>query len=81
MASHFGEGNSYQVGYEVGSHLRSLVEGVGFKNGIRIGSVIAILTSWERNKSIKRAILHALFGWLYVIYFIWTRKETNAKSK
>lgn len=78
LASHYGGGNSYEVGYEVSNHLRSLVESISFKNGIRIGSVIAILTSWERNKSIRWTILHALFGWLYVIYFVWTRKAKGA---
>lgn len=39
------------------------------KNGIGLGSVIAIVISWSRNKSVLLAILHGLLGWLYVIYY------------
>lgn len=39
-------------------------------NGIGIGSAIAVVASWSRNKSVLWAILHAVFGWLYVIYFV-----------
>jgi hypothetical protein len=41
--------------------------------GIGLGSLIAVLASWERNKSVFWAILHCLFGWLYVIYYVITR--------
>lgn len=36
--------------------------------GIGLGSVIAVVVSWSRNKSILWAIIHGLLGWLYVIY-------------
>ncbi|WP_339659466.1 hypothetical protein [uncultured Polaribacter sp.] len=39
------------------------------KNGIGMGSVIAIVISWDRHKTILYAIVHGLFGWLYVIYY------------
>ncbi len=45
------------------------------KNGVGFGSVIAAITSWERNKSILWAILHGIFSWFYVIYFAITRKK------
>jgi len=53
------------------------------KNGIGIGSVIAIVVSWDRNKSILYAILHGILGWLYVIYFVIVREseEKNKSSK
>lgn len=41
--------------------------------GIGLGAILAIVLSWSRNNSILWAILHALFGWLYVIYFVFTR--------
>ncbi len=44
------------------------------QTGIGLGSVLAIVTSWDRNKSILWAIIHAIFGWFYVIYFALTRK-------
>ena len=45
------------------------------KNGIGIGSVIAIVVSWDRNKSILYALLHGILGWLYVVYFIIVRES------
>lgn len=39
------------------------------RNGVGLGSVIAVTVSWERNKSILWAILHGIFSWIYVIYY------------
>jgi hypothetical protein len=44
------------------------------KSGIGLGSVIAVVCSWQRNRSIIFAIVSGIFGWLYVIYFALTRK-------
>ncbi|HUS36442.1 MAG TPA: hypothetical protein VM680_13910 [Verrucomicrobiae bacterium] len=41
--------------------------------GIGLGSAIAVVCSWERNRSILWAILAGIFSWLYVIYFAITR--------
>lgn len=41
--------------------------------GIGLGSAIAVVASWSRNKSVLWAIIHAFFGWLYVIYYVLTR--------
>ena len=38
--------------------------------GIGLGTLIAVVVSWSRNKSILWAIIHGLLGWLYVIYAI-----------
>jgi hypothetical protein len=59
-------------------HLNDEVAGSGMQNnvittGVGLGSVIAVVTSWSRNSSILWAILHGIFGWLYVIYFAVTR--------
>lgn len=43
------------------------------QSGISLGAAIAIVASWDRNKSILWAILHGIFGWFYVIYFALTR--------
>jgi len=42
--------------------------------GIGLGSVIAILCSWERNRSIMWAIIAAFLSWLYVGYYVLTRQ-------
>lgn len=47
------------------------------RNGIGLGGVIAVVCSWQRNKSILWAILHALLGWFYVIYFALTRQDSE----
>ena len=43
-------------------------------SGIGLGSALAIVCSWERNKSILWAILAGIFSWFYVIYFAITRQ-------
>ncbi|ADF51894.1 MULTISPECIES: hypothetical protein [Zunongwangia] len=48
-------------------------------NGIGLGSVIAGVTSWERNKSVLLATIHGFFSWFYVIYFVLTRKKEERK--
>jgi len=42
--------------------------------GVGIGSVIAVVCSWDRNRSILWAILASIFSWLYVIYFALSRR-------
>jgi hypothetical protein len=49
------------------------------QSGIGIGSVIAVVCSWERNKSILWAILAAIFSWFYVVYFALTRQVGETK--
>ncbi|GAA0345852.1 MULTISPECIES: hypothetical protein [Oceanobacillus] len=43
------------------------------KTGIGFGSVLAITISWSVNQSILWAIIHGVFGWLYVIYYALVR--------
>ncbi len=48
-------------------------------NGIGLGSVVAAVTSWERNRSVLLMIIHGIFSWFYVIYFLLTRKKSERK--
>jgi hypothetical protein len=48
-------------------------------NGIGLGSVIAVVCSWQRNRSILWAILAGIFSWFYVIYFALTRGPDEVK--
>jgi hypothetical protein len=50
------------------------------ETGIALGMVIAVVCSWQRNKSILWAILHGVLSWLYVVYFAWTRRNEERKS-
>lgn len=43
------------------------------KNGVTFGSVLAIVISFTINKSVFWAIVHGVFSWVYVIYYIVTR--------
>ncbi|MDB5202368.1 MAG: hypothetical protein JWQ27_1777 [Ferruginibacter sp.] len=43
--------------------------------GIGLGTIIAVVISWSRNKSILWAIIHGILGWLYVIYAILVKKR------
>ncbi len=49
------------------------------QTGIGIGSAVAIVCSWERNRSILWAILAGILSWFYVIYFALTRRSTERK--
>lgn len=40
------------------------------KTGISFGSVLAIVISYTTWKSVGWAIVHGVFGWIYVIYFL-----------
>ena len=45
-----------------------VVQRVGW-HGVGFGSALAMAISFNVNHSLGWAILHGLFGWLYVIYF------------
>ena len=44
-------------------------------SALGVGSIIAVVASWSRNKSILWAIVHGLMGWIYVVYFVFTRED------
>jgi hypothetical protein len=44
------------------------------QTGVSLGAALAIVCSWQRNRSILWAILAGFFSWFYVIYFAATRK-------
>ena len=41
--------------------------------GVGFGTALAIAISWSLHQSVLWAILHGLFGWFYVIYYVVTR--------
>ena len=49
------------------------------QSGIGLGSVIAVVCSWDRNRSILWAILAGIFSWFYVVYFTLTRSPDAMK--
>lgn len=50
------------------------------KTGVSFGTVLAVVISWSRNKSLLLAIIHGVFGWLYVIYYaLFLPSQSNFK--
>jgi len=49
------------------------------QTGVSLGSVLAVVTSWQRNRSILWAILAGICSWFYVIYFAVTRLPEETK--
>ncbi len=80
IAAHaFGDGSAYSTGYELGRMIKGSFAHSSFKNGLGIGTIIAMLASWDRNRSIRWAVLHAILGWGYVVYFAITRKSKSQR--
>ncbi len=48
-------------------------------SGVSLGAIVAGITSWERNRSVLLLVIHSIFSWLYVIYFLITRKDNERK--
>ncbi|MBC8001587.1 MAG: hypothetical protein H7X97_03270 [Opitutaceae bacterium] len=49
------------------------------QTGIGVGSAIAVVCSWQRNRSILWALLAGILSWLYVLYFALTRKPDERR--
>ena len=49
------------------------------ESGIGLGSAIAVVCSWQRNRSIFWAIVAGILSWIYVIYFAITREADETK--
>lgn len=49
------------------------------QTGIGLGSILAVVCSWQRNRSILWAILAGILSWIYVIYFALTRTPGETK--
>jgi len=45
--------------------------------GVGLGTIIAVVLSWNRNESILWAIIHGILGWLYVIYVLIVGKKKD----
>ena len=49
------------------------------QSGVSLGATLAVVCSWQRNRSILWAILAGIFSWFYVIYFALTRGPDEVK--
>ena len=46
------------------------------ESGIGLGAVLAVVCSWDRNRSVLWAILAGFLNWFYVIFFVLTREPS-----
>jgi hypothetical protein len=46
------------------------------KSGVGFGSALAMVISYTAYKSVLWAIIHGLFGWFYVVYFLLMRQHS-----
>lgn len=51
------------------------------QSGIGLGSALAVVCSWQRNRSILWAILAGVLSWFYVIYFAITRRPDETREQ
>ena len=49
---------------------KSGAAGAAAKTGITFGSALAMVISYVSWHSVGWAILHGIFGWLYVLYYV-----------
>jgi hypothetical protein len=59
--------------------LAEIEQKVYISNGLGFGAALAIVCSWQRNRSILWAIIAGILSWFYVIYFALTRRPDEAK--
>jgi hypothetical protein len=43
------------------------------KTGLSFGSALAMVISYTQHHSVLWAIIHGIFSWFYVIYYLLTR--------
>ncbi len=44
------------------------------RSGVGFGTALAIAISWSLHHSVFWAVLHGVFSWVYVIYYLLTRR-------
>ncbi len=59
--------------------LAEIEKTVYVSNGLTFGAALAIVCSWQRNRSILWAIIAGILSWFYVIYFAITRQADETK--
>ena len=51
----------------------TVIRDSAIKSGVGFGSALAMVISFTTHKSVLWAIIHGIFSWFYVIYFVLTR--------
>ncbi len=44
-------------------------------SSIGFGAALAMVLSWTANKAIGWAVIHGILGWVYVVYYLFTRHD------
>lgn len=50
-----------------------VIQREAFRSGVGFGSALALAISYNTHESVFWAIIHGVFSWLYVLYFLITR--------
>ena len=58
---------------QAASERRVIVQKEVIRNGVGFGSALAMAISFTTHKSVLWAIIHGIFSWFYVAYFVLTR--------
>ncbi|QPH41957.1 hypothetical protein [Pedobacter endophyticus] len=53
----------------------SKISNTAIGNGIGIGSALAVSICWSRTQSVLTSAIAGIFGWLYVIYYLFVRND------
>lgn len=48
-----------------------------FDSGLWFGNIFAFFAALEKRHTLGKGILFSLLGWVYVIYYAWTRKTVT----
>ena len=59
------------------SDRHATVSSVSTRTGLQLGAALAIVISWTSNGSLFWALVHALFGWIYVVYALVMKEEVS----
>lgn len=65
----YGAASEKEVSMDIANSVPRTVE-EGGKKGVKLGVVLAMIISYAKWQSIGWALLHGLFNWAYVIYYI-----------
>ncbi len=62
--------NAKKSYYDINGNYHETIVKKTIKRGISFGTCLAMVISFVTWKSVLWAIIHGIFGWLYVIYYL-----------
>ena len=71
----YGNYSINNTGLSIGERIVSVIESTTPTKRIGLGTIIAVLMSWDKNKSVLWALVHGTLGWLYIVYSLIVIRE------